>query len=69
MDMRACISRHYFSPESVPGGISCTCEPRPEVDEGVNACLGEAVEKCKNAGTDVALEGVSAGGTDADGFT
>jgi hypothetical protein len=63
-----CISGHYFSPESVPRGSSHICEPRLVVEEGVNMHLGKAAENHKNVGADVALEGVSAGGTDVDGF-
>jgi hypothetical protein len=39
------------------------------VEEGANACLGRAVEKCENAGTGAVLERQSAAGTDVDGST
>jgi hypothetical protein len=68
MDTCVCISGHYFSPESVPRGSLHTCESRLVAEEGVNMCPGKAAENCKNTGTDVVLKGVSAAGTNADGF-
>ena len=49
--MCACIFRHYFSPESAPDGDSCICKLWTGVEEGVNMCLGEVVEKCETIRT------------------
>jgi hypothetical protein len=50
--------------EEVPTDAS----PRLDAEKGANACLSEAVERCKNAGAGAALKGGFAAEINADRF-
>ena len=51
------------------GELLTYTNPRPEAEEGANARLGDAAERCKNTSPGAALEAGYAAGIAADGLT